>query len=59
MLSASLLGSMSHYALGHSQVPVLIVQTDPSADRTLDRPGAASGGQAAITSSGRPAVAGA
>jgi len=43
VLSASLLGSMSHYALGHSHVPVLIVQADASADRTLDRPAAASG----------------
>ena len=27
-LSASLLGSVSHYALNHSQVPVLIIHTE-------------------------------
>jgi hypothetical protein len=30
-LSASLLGSVSHYALNHSQVPVLIIHTDDEA----------------------------
>jgi nucleotide-binding universal stress UspA family protein len=31
-LSASLLGSVSHYALNHSEVPVLIVRADEHAD---------------------------
>ena len=58
-LSASLLGSVSHYALSHSHVPVLIVQTDAGAHQTLDRPAAAGGDQPAMSSSRRPAVAGA
>jgi nucleotide-binding universal stress UspA family protein len=33
-LSASLLGSVSHYALNHSEVPVLIVRADEDADRS-------------------------
>ncbi len=46
-LSASLLGSVSHYALNHSPVPVLIVHEDsdrkPSdAERTSEAPGRAS-----------------
>jgi nucleotide-binding universal stress UspA family protein len=32
-LTASILGSVSHYALNHSQVPVLIVHTDEEAAR--------------------------
>jgi nucleotide-binding universal stress UspA family protein len=32
-LSASLLGSVSHYALNHSQVPVLIVHADDQAPK--------------------------
>src|ERR1700744_1252406 len=32
-LSASLLGSVSHYALNHSQVPVLIVHAEDEASR--------------------------
>ena len=32
-LSASLLGSVSHYALNHSQVPVLIIHTEDEAER--------------------------
>ncbi len=38
-LSASLLGSVSHYALNHSEVPVLIVRADEDADRSaVDAP---------------------
>ena len=33
-LSASLLGSVSHYALNHSEVPVLIVRADEDADQS-------------------------
>src|SRR5450755_431312 len=33
-LSASLLGSISHYALNHSEIPVLIVRADEDADRS-------------------------
>jgi nucleotide-binding universal stress UspA family protein len=32
-LSASLLGSVSHYALNHSQVPVLIIHTEDEASQ--------------------------
>ena len=32
-LTASILGSVSHYALNHSEVPVLIVHTDDEAPR--------------------------
>ena len=32
-LSASLLGSVSHYALNHSQVPVLIIHTEDECAR--------------------------
>ena len=32
-LTASLLGSVSHYALNHSQVPVLIIHTEDEAPR--------------------------
>jgi nucleotide-binding universal stress UspA family protein len=33
-LSASLLGSISHYALNHSEIPVLIVRADEDEDRS-------------------------
>jgi nucleotide-binding universal stress UspA family protein len=36
-LSASLLGSVSHYALNHSDVPVLIVRADEEAERAPAR----------------------
>ena len=55
---ASLLGSVSHYALYHSNVPVLIVQRDPGADQELDQPAAAGGDQPAVPHHRRPAVAG-
>jgi nucleotide-binding universal stress UspA family protein len=35
-LSASLLGSVSHYALNHSQVPVLIIHTDDEVPQRQD-----------------------
>jgi len=58
-VSASLLGSVSHYALHHSRVPVLIVQADTSAGQELDQPAGAGSDQPAIPSPRRPAVAGA
>jgi nucleotide-binding universal stress UspA family protein len=49
-LSASLLGSVSHYALNHSQVPVLIMHTEDEAPaRDIAR-------DAAMASSGAGAV---
>lgn len=52
-LSASLLGSVSHYALNHSQVPVLIIHTEDEAlarqDSVPDHPAeAASAGADAV-----------
>jgi nucleotide-binding universal stress UspA family protein len=35
-VSASLLGSVSHYALNHSPIAVLIVHADPAADSGSD-----------------------
>jgi nucleotide-binding universal stress UspA family protein len=35
-LSASFLGSVSHFALNHSAVPVLIVHAEPNADSNLE-----------------------
>jgi nucleotide-binding universal stress UspA family protein len=43
-LSASLLGSVSHYALNHSRVPVLIIHTE---DESPQNQAAADGAQAA------------
>jgi nucleotide-binding universal stress UspA family protein len=40
-LSASLLGSVSHYALNHSEIPVLIVHADEPAERATPAPPAA------------------
>jgi nucleotide-binding universal stress UspA family protein len=37
-LTASFLGSVSHFALNHSHVPVLIVHTDDEAAAALDAP---------------------
>jgi nucleotide-binding universal stress UspA family protein len=49
-LSASLLGSVSHYALNHSHVPVLIIHTEDEAPqrRAADDAEAASAGADAV-----------
>jgi hypothetical protein len=50
-LTASLLGSVSHYALNHSRVPVLIIHTEDEAPKRQAAAGVdtTSGGQSAAT----------
>ena len=37
-LSASVLGSVSHYALNHAQIPVLIIHTEDELERARQDP---------------------
>ncbi|MBV8217790.1 MAG: universal stress protein [Solirubrobacterales bacterium] len=64
-LSASVLGSVSHYALNHSQIPVLIVHADGAnrlakgkrPSESLDRTSASAESDAPAGSGGAPAAA--
>jgi nucleotide-binding universal stress UspA family protein len=59
-LTSSLLGSVSHYALNHSQVPVMIIHAEKEAEGAADAAsteGAASAGDAPATAPPVVAVA--